>query len=90
MVAGSIEDLEGTVLVEASYVVPSFLMSAYVLKHVIYSALFIQPKYAKLLNTKQIREYMGEPPESNEPIVEGAVAPVPMPPDAIKDAKVTA
>ncbi|KAH8077754.1 Thioesterase/thiol ester dehydrase-isomerase [Cristinia sonorae] len=69
VVAGSIEDLQGTVLVEAT-------------------AVFIQPKYAKLLDTKQIREYMGEPPSSNEPIVEGAVAPVPMPPDAIKDAKV--
>ncbi|THH30535.1 hypothetical protein EUX98_g3663 [Antrodiella citrinella] len=71
VVAGSIEDLQGTVLVEAS-------------------AIFIQPKYAKLLNTKQIREYMGAPPNSKEPIVEGAVAPVPMPPDVLvgKDPKV--
>ncbi|TCD61993.1 hypothetical protein EIP91_007633 [Steccherinum ochraceum] len=71
VVAGTVEDLQGTVLVDAT-------------------AVFIQPKYAKLLNTKQIREYMGEPPDSNEPIVEGTVAPVPMPPDAIKDAKVAA
>ncbi|KAI0077515.1 Thioesterase/thiol ester dehydrase-isomerase [Panus rudis PR-1116 ss-1] len=44
------------------------------------TALFIQPKYAQLLNTKQIREVLGEPPNSKEPITEGAVAPISMPP----------
>ncbi|CAL1710534.1 unnamed protein product [Somion occarium] len=56
-VSGCVEDLEGTVLVEAT-------------------ALFIQPKYAKLLNTKQIREIMGEPP-IDEPLTEGTGSPFP-------------
>ncbi|OCH91722.1 Thioesterase/thiol ester dehydrase-isomerase [Obba rivulosa] len=58
-VEGTIEDLQGTVLVEAK-------------------GLFIQPKYAKLLNTQQIRQVLGEPSDSREPITEGAVAPVPV------------
>ncbi|KAH9943962.1 Thioesterase/thiol ester dehydrase-isomerase [Amylocystis lapponica] len=58
-VFGVIEDLSGTVLVEAD-------------------ALFIQPRYAKLLNTKQMRELIGEPIESKEPITPGSMAPVPV------------
>lgn len=27
------------------------------------SALFVQPRYSKLLNTKQIKDVMGAPPE---------------------------
>lgn len=41
-------------------------------------ALFIQPKYAKVLNTQRMREMMGEPGDSREPITEGVVAPVPV------------
>lgn len=41
-------------------------------------ALFIQPKYARVLDTRRIREMLGEPSESREPINEGAVAPVPL------------
>jgi len=41
-------------------------------------ALFIQPKYAKLLNKQQMKGLLGEPEESKEPITEGAVAPVPV------------
>ncbi|KAH9837995.1 Thioesterase/thiol ester dehydrase-isomerase [Rhodofomes roseus] len=43
-------------------------------------ALFIQPKYAKLLNTARMRELIGEPENSREPIGEGANAPVPVSP----------
>lgn len=38
------------------------------------SALFVQPRYSKLLNTKQIKEVMGVPPEG------AAVAPIAIPP----------
>lgn len=41
------------------------------------SGLFVQPKYAKLLRTSQVREMLGEPPSSNEPLTPGSVAPVP-------------
>lgn len=41
-------------------------------------ALFIQPKYAKLLDTRRMRELLGEPEDSREPITEGTVAPVPV------------
>ncbi|KAI0946656.1 hypothetical protein AcW1_010066 [Taiwanofungus camphoratus] len=58
-VAGSIEDMQGNVLVEAE-------------------ALFIQPRYAKLLDNRRMREMLGEPADSKEPIVEGVVAPVPV------------
>ncbi|KDQ65077.1 hypothetical protein JAAARDRAFT_28741 [Jaapia argillacea MUCL 33604] len=59
-VSARLEDLQGTLLAEAS-------------------ATFVQPKYSKLLNTSHIRAAMGENPKSDVPIVEGAVAPVPMP-----------
>ncbi|KAF8186814.1 mitochondrial protein [Pholiota molesta] len=42
-VTGRVEDMKGTVLVEAS-------------------AMFVQPRYAKLLNSGQLRKVMGEPP----------------------------
>ncbi|KAF9042281.1 HotDog domain-containing protein [Panaeolus papilionaceus] len=42
-VTGRVEDLKGTVLVEAS-------------------AMFVQPRYAKLLQSEQLRKLMGEPP----------------------------
>ncbi|KAF9482936.1 Thioesterase/thiol ester dehydrase-isomerase [Pholiota conissans] len=42
-VTGRVEDLMGTVLVEAS-------------------AMFVQPRYAKLLHSAQLRKAMGEPP----------------------------
>lgn len=43
-------------------------------------ALFIQPKYAKLLNTARMRELLGEPENSPEPIGEDTNAPVPLRP----------
>jgi len=46
-VSGTVEDLQGTVLVEAS-------------------AMFVQPRYAKLLHSAQLRKAMGEPPASKE------------------------
>ena len=46
-VSGTVEDLQGTVLVEAS-------------------AMFVQPRYAKLLHGAQLRKAMGEPPASKE------------------------
>ncbi|KAJ7250677.1 HotDog domain-containing protein [Mycena rebaudengoi] len=45
---GRVEDLKGTLLVEAH-------------------ALFVQPRYAKLLNSSLVRQHMGEPPK--EPIL---------------------
>ncbi|KAJ7061648.1 mitochondrial protein, partial [Mycena amicta] len=51
LVKGTVEALDGTVLVEAD-------------------ALFIQPRYAKLLNTNVLRQHMGEPPqETGEPVL---------------------
>ncbi|KAJ7221266.1 HotDog domain-containing protein [Mycena pura] len=49
LVKGTVEALDGTVLVEAE-------------------ALFVQPRYAKLLNTAVMRQYMGTPPPP-EPVV---------------------
>ncbi|KAJ7913679.1 hypothetical protein B0H13DRAFT_2326063 [Mycena leptocephala] len=42
LVAGRVEALDGTLLVEAE-------------------ALFVQPRYAKLLNSKIVRQHMGDP-----------------------------
>ena len=44
-VSGRVEDLNGTVLVEAS-------------------STFVQPRYAKLLQSAELRKAMGEPPSS--------------------------
>ncbi|PCH37108.1 Thioesterase/thiol ester dehydrase-isomerase [Wolfiporia cocos MD-104 SS10] len=41
-------------------------------------ALFIQPKYAKLLDTRRMREMIGEPDDSKEPIDEPSTLPVPV------------
>ncbi|KAF8880893.1 HotDog domain-containing protein [Gymnopilus junonius] len=46
-VSGSVEDLQGTVLVQAT-------------------ATFVQPRYAKVLHSAQLRKAMGEPPASKE------------------------
>ncbi|KAH9487430.1 hypothetical protein JR316_0001505 [Psilocybe cubensis] len=46
-VTGRVEDLSGTLLVEAS-------------------ATFVQPRYAKLLHSAQLRKAMGEPPASKD------------------------
>ncbi|CAA7266443.1 unnamed protein product [Cyclocybe aegerita] len=46
-VTGQVEDMKGTVLVEAS-------------------AMFVQPRYAKLLHSAQLRKAMGEPPERKD------------------------
>ena len=43
---GRVEDLNGTVLVEAS-------------------STFVQPRYAKLLQSEELRKAMGEPPSSS-------------------------
>jgi len=48
-VSGRVEDLNGTVLVEAT-------------------ATFVQPRYAKLLNTEALKQAMGEPPQSPVPV----------------------
>ncbi|KAF5377005.1 hypothetical protein D9615_007322 [Tricholomella constricta] len=48
-VTGHVEDLDGTLLVEAS-------------------ATFVQPRYAKLLNTEALKQAMGEPPKSHAPV----------------------
>ncbi|TFK24331.1 mitochondrial protein [Coprinopsis marcescibilis] len=50
MVSGSIESLDGTVLVEAS-------------------AMFVQPRYAKLLHSQQLRKAMGEQQNPDQPIL---------------------
>lgn len=50
MVSGRVEDLKGTLLVEAS-------------------AMFVQPRYAKLLHNPQILKAMGERPSKDEPIL---------------------
>ncbi|KAI0359495.1 Thioesterase/thiol ester dehydrase-isomerase [Trametes cingulata] len=42
------------------------------------NALFIQPRYAKLLNSTAVRHMLGEPSHSKEPITPGTVAPVPV------------
>ncbi|RPD72257.1 Thioesterase/thiol ester dehydrase-isomerase [Lentinus tigrinus ALCF2SS1-7] len=55
-VSGTVEDMAGTVLVEAN-------------------ALFVQPRYAKLLNSTAVRHMLGEPSHSKD---HGAVAPVPV------------
>ncbi|KAJ7494213.1 HotDog domain-containing protein [Mycena galericulata] len=55
-VSGRVEDLKGTVLVEAD-------------------ALFIQPRYAKLLNKNLIRHQMGVPPEGPVLVAEGTKFP---------------
>ncbi|KAF7353969.1 4HBT domain-containing protein [Mycena venus] len=49
-VAGRVETLDGTLLVEAD-------------------GLFIQPRYAKLLNTAVIRQHMGDPPPPEPALV---------------------
>lgn len=49
-VSGTIEALDGTVLVQAE-------------------AMFVQPRYAKMLHSKQLMKAMGEPPNPDEPIL---------------------
>lgn len=49
-VTGRVEDLDGTLLVEAT-------------------AIFVQPLYAKLLHSAQLKKAMGEPPKSDEPVL---------------------
>ncbi|KAJ7654297.1 HotDog domain-containing protein [Mycena rosella] len=56
VVSGRVEDLDGTVLVEAE-------------------ALFVQPRYAKLLNSSRIREAIGERPAEPVLIAEGTELP---------------
>ena len=48
-VFGRIEDLNGTVLVEAT-------------------STFVQPRYAKLLNSADLRKALGEPPSSDSAV----------------------
>jgi len=56
MVAGRVEDLQGTLLVEAS-------------------GLFVQPRYAKLLDPKLIRQNLGEPAKAPVLIADGVKLP---------------
>ncbi|KZT38573.1 Thioesterase/thiol ester dehydrase-isomerase [Sistotremastrum suecicum HHB10207 ss-3] len=44
------------------------------------SAVFVEPKYAKYLNTNAIKEALGEP--THAPILPGSGAPIPIPPSA--------
>ena len=53
-------------------------LSRHTTKLLFCSALFIQPRYAKLLNSTAVRHMLGEPSHSKEPITPGTVAPVPV------------
>jgi len=33
------------------------------------SATFVQPRFAKLLNTEAVKQAMGEPPKSRDPVL---------------------
>lgn len=57
IVSGRIEDLNGTVLVEAS-------------------STFVQPRYAKLLHSADLRKLMGEPPSTSSSSSPGSSVPV--------------
>ena len=78
-VEGSIEDLNGTTLATAKCVIllPFFLSEYTLLTINHFRALFIQPKYAKLLNTKTISKAIGEPPVSAAKLAGGDVVPIP-------------
>ncbi|OBZ77278.1 hypothetical protein A0H81_01640 [Grifola frondosa] len=56
-VTGTIEDMQGVVLVEAS-------------------ALFVQPRYAKLLNSNHIKRMIGAPESQQESLASGNTEPV--------------
>lgn len=67
-VKGQIEDLQGGILVEAEYVQRFSAISGRGNDYVHpCSAMFVQPRYAKMLNTKAIKEVFGQPPE--EPLL---------------------
>ena len=72
-VEGTVEDMTGKVLVEAKYVFLSISPTLY--PHLTmppYSALFVQPRYAKLLNSTAVRHMLGEPSQSRKPADAGA------------------
>ena len=52
----------------------------------VFSAVFVQPRYAKLLNPERLHARMGRPiSDSSEPPVEGSLAPSPaIPPPPAK------
>lgn len=60
VVSGRVEDLDGGLLVEAKWVICSSPVQLYSLFS---SAIFVQPRYAKLLNAKQLRKAMGDVPQ---------------------------
>ena len=62
-VEGRIEDTDGNVLVEAKCVSNQIICPCSDV-HYILRTMFVQPKYAKLLNTKALRQAMGEPEPS--------------------------
>ena len=79
-VTGTVEDMNGKVLVEAKYV---FLHSSFFFMPLImwlsaYSALFVQPRYAKLLNSTAVRHMLGEPSKKDHS-TEGVPVPVTLP-----------
>ena len=78
-VSGTVEDMSGNVLVQAKcarfLVLPSQYPSQLTPST---SALFVQPRYAKLLNSSAVRHMLGEPSHSKEPIAPGTTAPVPV------------
>jgi len=43
-------------------------------------ALFVQPRFAKLIDASKIRQALGQPADSKEPLTEGTGAPLPIPP----------
>lgn len=75
-VKGRVEDLNGVVLVEAECVLilfPKPLSSLLCKKqknahHLYIRGTFVQPRYAKLLNTSAVRDALGEPPKG-EPVL---------------------
>jgi hypothetical protein len=82
-VEGHIEDTNGNILAEAKFVsnLPSprfalhlgYFLLAQLCPNIVYihRTMFVQPKYAKLLNTKALRQAMGEPepePWKKEPV----------------------
>lgn len=55
---------ERCLLKESKY----FIRSLHALNSYYKRAMFVQPKYAKLLNTAAIRQVMGEPPKGDAPV----------------------
>ena len=78
-VSGTVEDMSGNVLVEAKCARFLLLPSQYPSRLTpSTSALFVQPRYAKLLNSSAVRHMLGEPSHSKEHNSPDNVTPVPV------------